>query len=67
MSIDDATAGRHQTGGIVAEGGQRLGRLPYQQRLVRSRRPGDVAEPFDRVHRPNLSGLHQAPGFQIMR
>ena len=51
MAVDDPAAGRHQPRRVVAERGQRLGRLPHEQGLVGARRPGDVAEPLDRVHR----------------
>ena len=60
MSIDDPTGGGHQAGGVIPERGQGLGGLAHQHALIGSRRSGDVAEPFDRVHPADATGASEA-------
>ena len=52
MPLDDAPAGDDEARRIEAEAAQRAGGLADQHPLIATRGPGDVAKPFDRMHRP---------------
>ena len=50
MAFDDAPTGDDQSRWIEPEPAQRARRLTHEHALIPTRRPGHVAEPFDRMH-----------------
>ena len=57
LTIDDPTARRDQSGGVVAERGERRCRLAHEQVGGRTLRAGDEPETLNGVHGPRLGAF----------